>query len=222
MILIKNKFPLIITGFYLLGIILFWGGITTFALRRVPDSGQPVSEKLAPIFNAQSITQTIVPQNNGLSTILIHLKNAQLKNVDPFIFSLADAHGNVLREISINGRNIGDGEDIRFQFAPISDSAGKTYAITLRAPYTDIASPHIEAGFSNTDTYSQGRSSLPKENGDLSFQLFYHPVSLFTPLKLSLLFISQHLANLNFGILLFLSTGLWYFIFSLVSHHNSG
>lgn len=171
----SKHFPWFIAGLYFLGLLLILAASTFFGLRRVPDSAQMQSDKLQPVYNDQPVSQTITPVNNGLNTVVIYLKNARLLNTDPLLFSLSDSGGRILRDIHISGRNIGDGETVRFQFPPLPDSAGRTYTLLLQAPDTAFDEPLIEVGFSSSDVYPGGQSGLPGETGDMSFQLFYRP-----------------------------------------------
>jgi len=169
--------------------------LTVFAVKRIPDSSQEISERLVPITRTHPVTQSIIPVNNGFNTVVIYLRNKMLLNTDPLIFYLTDTQNQVLRQLTISGRNIGDGETIRFQFPPLSDSAGKLYTIRLEAPQTNFGSNIIEAGFSNSDTYPEGSSQDIQETGDLSFQFFYRPESKLVLLQnLFSRFVSQTLS----------------------------
>ncbi|HBC72846.1 TPA: hypothetical protein DCZ90_03485 [Candidatus Amesbacteria bacterium] len=121
----------------------------------------------------------MVPRNNGLNTVLIFFKNPNLGNTDRLIFSLSLPGGAELRHIEISGRNIGDGETVRFQFPPVPDSAGITYLLTISTPDTSPGTPYpLSVAFSSVDAYLPGRVISPAGmTGDLSFQLFYAPVS---------------------------------------------
>jgi hypothetical protein len=133
-------------------------------VRRIPDTFQQKSNRLVQIYDEQPFSQKINIVNNGFSTLLIHLKNAQLLNVDPFTFSLFDEKGALLRKIDISGRNIGDGEMVRFQFPFIADSQGKTYIVTLAAPDTKQTGHTVEAGVS--------------AQGELAFEAYYRPLNV--------------------------------------------
>jgi hypothetical protein len=148
--------------------------LSTFGLRRVPDISQKENSRLIPIYNSQPFIQKISAKNDGLNTINIYLKNARLLNKDPFTFSLSDNKNVEVRRIEISGKNIGDGDNVRFQFLPIPDSAGKEYVLTLQAPYTNFDGDKIEAGVSSDDP------------GQLAFESFYRPTSLTQILNQSL------------------------------------
>lgn len=170
-----NKLAAILSIFYVLGTLIVVCIISFLFIRRVPDLIQVQTDRLVPIYSKKPLDQSFISNFNGLNSISIYLKNRSLLNTQPLIFNLHDASGDLVREINISGRNIGDGESVRFQFEPISDSMKKKYLLHLSAPLTLQNDVPIEAGFSNSDTYMFGSSDLAYEPGDLSFQTYYRP-----------------------------------------------
>jgi len=140
-------------------------------IKRVPGFHQDQVGELTPIYDKQSLTQSITLEQSGLDTVMIFLKNARLDNQDKFIFQIADVI------IPINGYNIGDGDTIKFQFPPLNLPAGSQVNITLSAPDTKDPNIAIKAGISSADAYLAGGLSGKFSPRDLSFQLFYQPAS---------------------------------------------
>lgn len=144
-------------------------------MRRLPDSTQDEVKELVPLISTQAISQTLVPNYNGLDTIYVFLKNPGVLNTDPFNFLLTDESGNKLADIKINGRNVGDGETVKFQFPPLVSSAHQKLTLTLSAPETVAADTAVKVGISAADNYPAGQIGGRFGLRDISFQLFYRP-----------------------------------------------
>lgn len=90
------------------------------------------------IYRLQSAEKIFVPKNDGLNMLSIYLKNSNLRNKNLFILTIFDQDINPIRKVIINGKNIGDGEGVRFKFDPITDSSNQKYTLQLSAPDTEI------------------------------------------------------------------------------------
>jgi hypothetical protein len=154
-----NKYWIITIAYCLLPIA--FGLSLSLFIRRLPDVSQPLSGQWQWIYSGHPVSQTITPRHDGLNVITVYLKNVSLRNQDPFYFTLADASG-VIRKIDINGYNIGDGDNVRFQFLPIFDSKNLTLIFTLTSSSPQSAA--IGAGFSDSA-------------GSLAYQTYYFPTS---------------------------------------------
>src|SRR3972149_7151737 len=150
----------------------------SFFVPRLLDSQQPVLEKEVWVYAGHPVSQTIVPKNNGLSLIRIYMRNVALWNQDPLEFTLTDAvSGQVIRQIHLNGFNIGDREVIRLQFEPIPDSAGRNFIIKFTSPTSDIGRS-LGIGYTSEDHYPAGsENSYESQPGDLTFELYYQPTN---------------------------------------------
>lgn len=140
-------------------------------VRRVPGYHQDDVGELVPIYDKQTLTQTIILEQSGLDTVMIFLKNARLDNRDKFIFQIENT------VIPINGYNIGDGDTVKFQFPPLNLPVGSKIKVTLSAPDTKNPDTAIKAGVSSKDFYVKGELGGKFNSRDLSFQLFYQPIS---------------------------------------------
>jgi hypothetical protein len=163
--MLKNKFWLLTIAYCLVPI--------AFALslgllvRRLPDVNQPQSNQFLWIYSGHPVSQTFVPRHDGLNVINIYLKNVSLRNQDPFTFTLSDS-SEVLRQINLTGYNIGDGDNVRFQFPPIMNSAN--LPLTLKLTSDSPQNIAIGAGFSESAK-------------SIAFQSFYFPTSRLSVLK---------------------------------------
>lgn len=141
--------------------------LSLVGVRRRDDVIQSVHDREVPLFEHQSVQQTFHSTQDGLAVVNIFLKNPQLRNTSTILFTLQDGQGNTVRQLPINGRNVPDGETVRFQFAPIPSSANHTYTFVLTAPDTP-------------ENSNIGVGSSP--HGDLTFTTQYrpqHPQALF-------------------------------------------
>jgi hypothetical protein len=148
-----------------------------FFVPRLEDSAQSVNEKEVWFFTNHQISQTVIPRNNGLSMIRIFMRNVALRNNDPVNFSLSDNNGKIIRQITFNGFNVGDGETIRLQFDPIADSSGNTYRFTFTSPTKEVGQA-LGIGFTSQNLYPGGKAEINENaDGDLTFQLYYQPTN---------------------------------------------
>ncbi len=154
--MLQNKYWLIALVYCLLPV-LFAVSLSLF-IRRLPDTGQPRSDEFIWISKNHPVDQDIYPGHDGLNVVTIYLKNVGLRNQKPLFFYLLQ-NGKIIRRISLNGYNVGDGDSVRFQFSPITDSAGQTFQIRLESPGTDTR-----------EAIGVGVSS-----GNISYQTYYFP-----------------------------------------------
>jgi hypothetical protein len=180
-----NKFWLITITYCLLPI-AFALSLSLF-IRRLPDIGQPESNQFQWIYSGHPVSQTITPQHNGLNVITTYLKNVSIRNQEPFTFELRDRTG-IIRTINLTGYNIGDGDNVRFQFPPIMNSANLTLTLTLTSNSQKVSA--IGVG------YSESAQSI-------AYQTFYFPTSRILILKSVINNFVYGLANLCFIILFF-------------------
>lgn len=176
------KSYLVISVLYISTVLVLVLLISVIGIRRVSDISQFSGDRLVPIYSNTPATQSFISNHNGLNTILISLKNRSVTNNKKFEFTLIE-NNNDIRKISLNGSNIGDGDNVRFQFHPITDSKGKTFIIKLTAPDTNQGEVPIEVSFSNTDTYIHGSSLDPNQEGDFAFQTYYKPQSIYLSIQ---------------------------------------
>lgn len=174
----KNN-PLIFSLLIIMAFLALAVVIALFGVRRVLDSQQNSHDQVVPITSARPYQEYVHPTHDGINVLNIYLKNTRLENTDNFIFTLSE-NGIVARQIIISGRNIGDGENIRFQFAPLADSAGKTYLLSLGSD-TESPAQAISVG------YSSSRRAI-------SYEMYYQPQNKVAVLKEIL---SQNLSRLS-------------------------
>jgi hypothetical protein len=155
--------PWLVVIFYVIPVLCFAFGLG-FGVRRLPDVGQPRSDSIVWIYKNHEVTQNITVLNNGFNVLTVYMRNISLRNQKPLTFTLKDSGGVTVREIHLTGYNIGDGDSVRFQFAPLTDSGGKTYQVVLSSP-ASVFGDAIGVGYSDLN---------------ISYQSYYYPIGRFT------------------------------------------
>ncbi|MBU3956784.1 hypothetical protein KKI19_00685 [Patescibacteria group bacterium] len=159
----------------LLVVLLF----SVFGIRKRVDIAQTSGDYLYQIYEDRKVGQTFVANKDNLNIIVLDLRNAMLKNEQPIVFHLREmGTDRDLREIQISGLNVGDPGSVRFQFEPISDSAGKSYYFYLESPSSTVFDA-VEIFHSPKDVYSEGEMILNDKSavGELRFVSYYYPGS---------------------------------------------
>lgn len=70
------------------------------------------------------------PEHDFVNIIVLHLKNPNYLNTQVFVLSILEG-GEVVRKLEFNGRNVGDPSDVRFQFEPLGEAAGKNLLLSV-------------------------------------------------------------------------------------------
>lgn len=173
----KKTWLLIIFG--LLMAILLVLLLSAFGVRKRVDIAQTRGDSLYRLYGDKRVGQTFIVNEDNLNIIVLDLKNSALRNKEPIYFRLEETKtATNLREIQINGRNVGDPSSIRFQFDPVSDSVGRSYYFYLESP-TSTEEDAIEVYHSTQNLYSEGEMILDGQSavGELRFVSYYYPES---------------------------------------------
>lgn len=110
------------------------------------------------------------PKHDNVNIIILRLKNVAILNSDAYSMQIMSG-SEVLVSQDFSGINVGDPSDLRFQFAPIPNTANK--------PLTLVVKPKSES--------SIPLKILVSEQGNVSFQVFYRqrsfPAEWFSKIK---------------------------------------
>ena len=124
------------------------------------------------------VSQTFSATEGNLSEVAIMLATYGRRNHVSLVFSLSSdpPDGEPLRTVTVPPDAVADNAYHSFQFAPVPDSAGKSFTLTLESPQ---ATPEdsFTAWLGECDCYPEGRvfmngDELPQR--DLAFRLGYH------------------------------------------------
>ena len=175
--------------------------ICTIAIGSVDLCSTVIGSVRSPIERAPSVglgnlvatsraCQTFVAQYDGLSQIRILLYDYGRKNSGPFYFYLRkapDAAENIV-SLTDDASEVDNNVHHTFEFPPIKDSAGRSYAFCLEAPEAPLDSSITAKGFWD-DWYPEGEAVLRDMWGgdvgvqDLDFHLGYR-LSLWDKLRI--------------------------------------
>lgn len=122
-------------------IVIFLPALLSFAIKLIPGRVQPSLNSTEKIYGKYVAVEPFLATRDNLSAIGTSIKNPNLKNIDDVVISVYDQVGNLLRESIVNGRNIPDGDFIKFKFDPIKDSKNRMFNVILYSRSVDAASP---------------------------------------------------------------------------------
>ncbi len=102
----------------------------------IPNANQPGYGQMGrvSIYGSRSFKQEFVSEKEMLTGIGTSIKNPNLNNKSEVIFNLYDEGNNLIRNASISGKNIGDGDFVKIIFDPVIDSKGKKFIIEISSP----------------------------------------------------------------------------------------
>lgn len=143
------------------------------------DAHQPLTNQKLPLTGHTSISQTFYSSENNLNIVSLCLRNPS-RVLAPLEFSLHEATTSAkpIRTIPFSTGNIDNFDCTRFQFAPIGDSAGRSYAAQIRPLESEALYPligvYVEAH--NGQDYQAGDAYLDqaKTGYDLHFKTSYY------------------------------------------------
>lgn len=111
-------------------VLLFLGllFVSAFAARNRVDIAQTEGDFWMPL--EEPVSQTFVPGRDFLNIVIVSFKNPAIANETEYFFRLKK-DGSVLREVAFSGKNVGDPAQVRFQFAPLENVAGKEVVMEI-------------------------------------------------------------------------------------------
>jgi|SRR5579884_1630171 len=140
-------------------------------IRSIPDGFQPSLDRTANVDFQNTISETFRASKNNLSTIGLSIKNPSLLNKDPLLFNIYNGD-QIIRSVQLSGANIPDGDFVKINFPPITDSQGNTYKIEFSAPDTHQNSlqPFISNQKTDDETLMINGQDM---DGSISFVPYY-------------------------------------------------
>lgn len=186
----------------LIALLIAVPALLTFLITYIPSLPQPSLGATQKIDEWENLSQSFTEKNNNLAEVALTLKNPDFKNKQDIIFNLYDSTGHLLRTTTRNGSSIIDGDFVKFQFAPIADSANQSYTFTLSAPRVNI-NDALESYISPQNTPGGVMKVNDKvATGSASFATFYRIPNRFFVLKSVLQGVVQKLlADSTFAII---------------------
>lgn len=120
----------------LLIIILIIPAVTLLSLRKEIGLKQTDEGKVLFFYDDQYYHFNFISLKENLNSVVIKLKNISIRNSKPVYFNLLENQETV-KQIRINGSNIGDSSMIRFAFDEIKNSKKIKYTVIINSPETE-------------------------------------------------------------------------------------
>ncbi len=118
------------TGFILLLLIII-PSVLGFGIRYLPGGIQPSLGNTKRIYGDVRLYQSFVSPQDNLAGIGTSIKNPNFANKEDLRIDIHDEKDQLIRTISINGRNTADGNFMRLTFPPIENSKNEKYTFSL-------------------------------------------------------------------------------------------
>lgn len=131
-------------------------------IKTIPASNQPPLKSTLEIYGNRTVSQDFSFGFNNLTQLRMTIKNPNLANDKDLILTLYDGNHQQISSSVVNGKNIPDGEYIKFGFSPIPDSANKHYTFVLSSPDSNQSNSY--------SVYTDGQT--------VSYTAFYKPQNL--------------------------------------------
>lgn len=106
----------------------------TFGIKHLPGDTQPSLTNTEKIYGQISLSQSFISPKDNLEGIGVSIKNPNFANKKDAFVKIYDENNNVIRTISINGKNIADGNFVKIFFEPIADSYNKKFTWSISSP----------------------------------------------------------------------------------------
>lgn len=101
-------------------------------IKVVPDGFQTSLDFSEQIYGPFVVEQTFSVDKNYLSGLALTIRNPSANKSD-LNFKLRDSQGQILRHKSLHGANIPDGDFVKFNFEPITDSKDRQFNLVLES-----------------------------------------------------------------------------------------
>lgn len=125
-----------ITSILILFTVFVFPGLMALFLDMIPASDQPGYDEaiMVSIYGKRTFKQEFVSKESNLVAVATSIRNFNLKNEKDIILDLFDQEGNLIRTSVLNGKNIEDGDFVKFVFDVVPDSKDKKYSFELSSP----------------------------------------------------------------------------------------
>lgn len=119
-------------------LVLLFGtpAIMASLIKMIPANEQPGYGQMGrvSVYGDRTFTQYFISKQKNLTSVATTIKNPNLHNKKDVFFKLYDMENTLVRSVTMNGFNIGDGDFVKIIFEPIVDSGDKKYYFTLSSP----------------------------------------------------------------------------------------
>ncbi len=154
--------------------------LLSFLIKEIPNDVQPSLEGTQIIFKDLAVLQSFRPSMDNLSGIGMSIKNPYFRNKKDITFNILSENKQSLREVTINGLNIPDGDLIKISFDPVPNSKNKQYFLSILSKET-TDNEAIEVFLTSKKTAWIGDLNINSEKQDsaLSFITYHKSSNIF-------------------------------------------
>ncbi len=163
--------------YFLIVFIFITPFLLSFLIKEVYNDVQPSLEGTQIIFKGVTALQSFRSQMDNLSGIGMSIKNPYFRNKKNITFSILSEDKQLLREITLNGMNIPDGDLIKIPFDILPNSKNKKYFLSVFSKDTEN-NEALEIFLTSKKTSWVGDFYINSEKQDSNFSFFtYHKSS---------------------------------------------
>lgn len=112
--------------------------LLSLGLKYLPANIQPSLDGTRDVYGRYTVSQEFLSLKPGLMGIGMTIKNPNLKNKQDVSLTLYSVNGELLRKVTYNGANIGDGDFVKFIFDPITGSQNQKYVFEISSPTAGV------------------------------------------------------------------------------------
>ena len=131
------------------------------------DRFQETNDTKLNISAGNSLTQSFIASKNNFTGIRVVIYNPKLGAKGSYLFAISDDQNVAVKELTVSESNMGWGEQFRFDFAPIGDSAGKSYVLSIVSQQKDLNDTPLITDMNNSKAYNTGKK-FTEEQIDLA------------------------------------------------------
>lgn len=105
-----------------------------FGIRYLPGGVQPSLNNTISVYQSVIISQSFIAPQDNLTGIGTSIKNPNFTNKENLIVNIYDEGSILIKTVTLSGKNIADGNFVKFFFPPIYNSYGKKFTWSMYSP----------------------------------------------------------------------------------------
>lgn len=188
------------TTISILFLLFLMPAVMASVINMIPAGDQPGYDgsSRVSIYGEYEFRQKFVSKYKNLIAVGTSIKNPNLANKKEIIFNLYDENNTLIRSAILSGKNIEDGDFVKFIFDKVDNSIGKTFIFTISS--RDAGPGEVIEVFLIKPTSEVIEYSYNKETkeGGAPLVTFHKPDSIWETVKLVYINWFSRLLSLDF------------------------
>jgi hypothetical protein len=170
-----------VTTIFVLFLVLIFPAVLSFGISFIPCGTQPSLDAVEKVYDRFSVSQSFTSCRDNLSAIALTIKNPNLENKKDITMNLSE-NGKLIRNATLSGKNIPDGEYVKFIFDTIPGSKNKEYSFSLTAPKAG-KDDSLQVYYSDQKPDTSGKFTITRVeeaeemDGSISFVSLHKPTN---------------------------------------------